>query len=67
MPKWMRWLFALWAVVILVWGLISASQGDWLGWIFIAGSLLLGAGLIVMKREDRKRQLEGRSPADSGP
>lgn len=65
MPSWMRWFVAFWAVLFLAWGLVSASQGDWLGWVLIASSLLAGAGLIVMKREERRKKPEGRSPADA--
>jgi hypothetical protein len=65
MPSWMRWFAAFLVVLFLAWGLVVTLQGDWLGWVFIAGSLLTGAGLIVMNREERRKRPEGRSPVDA--
>lgn len=66
MSRSMRWLFVALGLVVLVSGLVLVFEEEWLGWVMVFGSLLLGVGLIVVIREDHKRRASGSSPAHNG-
>lgn len=53
---WTWWLFAVWAVVFLVWGVVRLVRGDGIGWVVVVGALVMLGGLVWMNRDDRPGQ-----------
>lgn len=55
MSKAQRWIYAGMATMFLVWGLVAGSRGSWLGWLLSGCALAMGASLLIMRAESRKR------------
>ena len=49
-----RWGYAGLDAMFLIWGLVTGSQGSWLGWLLAGCAVVMWAGLLIMRAESRK-------------
>lgn len=64
MSRTQRWIYAGMAAMFLIWGLVAGSRGSWLGWLLAGCALAMGAALLIIRAESRKRAPQN-PPADS--
>jgi hypothetical protein len=55
MSRTQRWIYAGMAAMFLIWGVVAGSRGSWLGWLLAGCALAMGAALLLMRAEGRKR------------
>jgi ABC-type xylose transport system permease subunit len=53
MSKRSRWLFIIWAVAMIVAGVIGVVDGGWYGWLLIASGIVALIGLVRVSHEQR--------------